>query len=56
MPNFDEYLMRHSESWMLFIVEQIEHVEGIHYRMPVPLEERWDALMQTPHTQSHLVA
>ena len=44
MPNFDEYLLRHSEAWMLFIVEQIERVEGIRRRMPATLEERWAAL------------
>jgi hypothetical protein len=45
MPNFETYVGRHGEGWTLFIVEQIERVEGIRYRAPVCLEERWNALM-----------
>lgn len=44
MPDYDEYLMRHSENWLQFIVEQIEHVEGIVANKNVPLEHRWAAL------------
>ena len=44
MPTFDAYASRHSESWILFIVEEIERVEGIRYRGPVSLEDRWNVL------------
>ncbi|MDE1901256.1 MAG: hypothetical protein KGI37_06415 [Alphaproteobacteria bacterium] len=47
MPNYDTYVGRHGEGWTLFIVEQIERIEGIRYRMPVALEERWNALMDS---------
>jgi hypothetical protein len=47
MPNFETYVGRHGEGWTLFIVEQIERVEGIRYRAPVCLEERWKALMDS---------
>jgi hypothetical protein len=44
MPNFETYVARHGESWVQHIVEMIERNEGIRYRMPVPLEDRWNAL------------
>ncbi|MDE2020223.1 MAG: hypothetical protein KGJ13_07810 [Patescibacteria group bacterium] len=44
MPTFDTYVARHGEGWTLFIVEQIERNEGIRYRNPVSLEERWNVL------------
>lgn len=47
MPNFETYVGRHGEGWTLFIVEQIERVEGIRYWVPVCLEERWNALMDS---------
>lgn len=45
MPNYDTYVGRHGEGWTLFIVEQIERVEGIRYRLLPSLEERWNVLM-----------
>ncbi len=45
MPSYYEYLMRHSEHGVLFIVEQIERVDGIKYHTLPSLEERWNVLM-----------
>lgn len=45
MPTFDTFVSRHGESWVLFIIEEIERVEGVLYRDPVPLEDRWNVLM-----------
>lgn len=44
MPDFEKYLMRHGESWIQSIVEQIERMEGIRHNYPMTLEERWNAL------------
>ncbi len=45
MLTFDTYVSRHGESWTLFIIEQIERVEGIRYNAPLPFEDRWNVLM-----------
>jgi hypothetical protein len=47
MLNFDTYVSRHGESWVLFIVEEIERVDGIRYRGSVALEDRWNVLFGT---------
>jgi hypothetical protein len=44
MPEFENFVARHGEGWVQHIVEMIECNEGIRYRMPIPLEERWAAL------------
>lgn len=44
MPTFDEYLMRHSEHGILFIVEQVERIDGIKYQNLPSLEDRWNVL------------
>lgn len=44
MPDFETYVARHGEGWVQHLIEQIERIEGIRYRMAVPLEERWSAL------------
>jgi hypothetical protein len=44
MPDFETYLMRHGEFWILDIVERIEHNEGILVLLGASLEERWKAL------------
>jgi len=44
MLSFDQYLMRHGEHGVLYIVEQVEKVDGIRYRGPVSLEDRWNVL------------
>jgi hypothetical protein len=51
MPNFHNYLMRHGEDWILKIIEQIERNEGIRTDDHIPLEDRWNALMQSPLPQ-----
>lgn len=44
MPNYQDYVMRHGEAGVLYIIEQIERLEGIrHIHLP-SLEERWHAL------------
>jgi len=45
MPDFEKYVARHGEGWVQHLVEQIERIEGIKYRIAIPLEERWSALM-----------
>ena len=45
MPDFNQYLMRHGESWVQEIVEQIERVEGSRPDAEASLEARWDAVM-----------
>lgn len=45
MLDFNKYVDRHGEGWVQNLVEMIEQNEGIRYRIPVPLEERWNALM-----------
>jgi hypothetical protein len=44
MPNFNSYLARHGEGWVLFIVEQIERSEGVNRRAATSLEDRWNTL------------
>ena len=45
MPDFETFLMRHSEFVVQTIVEQIERNEGICASLEKSLEERWNALM-----------
>ncbi len=45
MLDFNQYLMRHGESWVQDIVEEIERVEGSHPDAEASLEARWDAVM-----------
>lgn len=45
MPNYEKYVARHGEGWVQHLVEMIERHEGIRYRVAIPLEERWNALM-----------
>lgn len=56
MPNFDTYIMRHSESWVQEIIEQIERAQGIHPADAKSLEQRWTFLMTQPAMQPHAVA
>ena len=46
MLDFDKYLMRYGEFGVQAIVERIERNEDIRLRSIMPLEDRWNALMQ----------
>ena len=48
MLDFDHYLCRHGEIWILHIVEEIERHQGLRHNSEASLEERWNALMHTP--------
>lgn len=51
MPSFYEYMMRHGEFGVQAIVELIERNEGIRRNSPLPLEDRWNAVMQPSPVQ-----
>lgn len=46
MLDFDTYVTRHGEFGVQAIVENIERKEGIRHAEVLPLEQRWNALMQ----------
>jgi hypothetical protein len=46
MLDFDRYVARHGEFGVQAIVETIERKEGIRHAEVLPLEARWNALMQ----------
>jgi len=56
MLDFDTYLMRHGEFGVQAIIEQIERTEGVRHNRIIPLEDRWEALMQTPFVQQSCAA
>jgi hypothetical protein len=45
MPDFDQYVMRHGESWVQWVIEGIERGDGVRANADASLEERWVALM-----------
>lgn len=54
MPNYTEFMMRHSEFGIQAIIEQIERVEGLRSHVEAPLEDRWAALMQNPSNNNEM--
>ncbi|MDE1900956.1 MAG: hypothetical protein KGI37_04835 [Alphaproteobacteria bacterium] len=56
MPDYNKYLMTHGESWILYIVEQIERVDGIVVDGVVSLEDRWNAVSNMGADQSAALA
>ena len=46
MLDFNEFLMRHGETGVQFIIEQIERLEGITARKQDTLEQRWTLVME----------
>jgi hypothetical protein len=46
MLDFDRYVARHGEFSVQAIIETIERKEGIRHAELLPLEQRWNALMQ----------
>jgi len=45
-PDFNTYLMRFGESGVQAIIENIEHYEGIASVPTMPLEKRWQSVME----------
>jgi hypothetical protein len=50
MHDYDYYVARHGEPWVQHLIEEIEFCEGIcaNIQAPLPLEDRWNAIMQVP--------
>jgi hypothetical protein len=46
MLSFEKYVARHGESGVQAIIEAIERKEGVRHADALPLETRWNALMQ----------
>jgi hypothetical protein len=46
MPDFETYVARHGEFGVQAIIENIERKEGIRHADVLPLEQRWNTLMQ----------
>jgi hypothetical protein len=46
MLDFHKYLMRYGEHGVQALVENIERVQGIRHEKPLPLEHRWNTVMQ----------
>ena len=57
MPDFEKYVARHGEIGAQEIVECMERYEGIYVPPVLPLEDRWNAVMQPPSsTQQYMAA
>lgn len=48
MADFHRYVARHGEHGVQAIIERLERNEGIRANILLPLEDRWNALMQIP--------
>jgi len=55
MLDFETFTARHGEVAAQALVENLERHQGIRYRGPVSLADRWDALMQ-PEQQQRFAA
>ncbi len=58
MLDFETYVARHGEFGVQALVEQIERTSGIHVNIeaPLPLEVRWNVVMQNPMPQQQRIA
>lgn len=56
MLNFDSYVARHGEFGVQAIIETIERQEGIRRTEALPLEARWNALMQDAASEGRRLA
>lgn len=58
MLNFETYVARHGEFGAQALVEQIERTAGIRINIeaPLPLEVRWNIVMQKPLPQQQRIA
>ncbi|MFY9288598.1 MAG: hypothetical protein WAO98_08880 [Alphaproteobacteria bacterium] len=48
MLDFDKYVARHGEFGVQALIERMERYKGIRNRIGASLEDRWNALMQSP--------
>lgn len=56
MLDFEKYVARHGEFGVQAIVETIERKEGIRHTEALPLEVRWNALMQDAASERRKLA
>jgi hypothetical protein len=56
MLDFDRYVARHGEFGAQALVERLERYEGIRAKFDIPLEDRWNALMQKIPSQQRMAA
>lgn len=56
MLDFHKYLMRFGEHGVQAIVENVERNEGIRHEKPLPLEHRWNKIMQVTKTEQDTLA
>ena len=56
MPDFHKFMMRHGESTVQTIIEQIERIEDIRICYGISLEDRWNALMVPSSAQQRIAA
>ena len=50
MTDFHNFMMRHGEASIQYIVEEMERNQGVFSATPKSLEDRWNAIMQEPAT------
>jgi hypothetical protein len=48
MPDYYEFMLRHSEFGVQDLIERLERYSGIKSDILLPLEQRWFAVMQMP--------
>lgn len=48
MPDYYIYRMRHGESWVQALIENLERQSGIKTDILLPLEQRWAKVMDRP--------
>ena len=56
MLDFETYVVRHGEFGVQALVETIERKEGIRHDEFLPLEARWNALMQDTSSERRELA
>ena len=58
MLDFNTYVARHGECGVQSLIEMMERREGIRTsaEIPLPLEDRWNAIMQLPFAQRRFAA
>lgn len=56
MLDFEKFVARHGEFAVQAIIEGLERHEGIYINRDIPLEDRWNALMQSVPTQHRMAA
>ncbi|MFA4994258.1 MAG: hypothetical protein WC521_03020 [Bdellovibrionales bacterium] len=56
MPDFYKYMMRYGEHGVQAIVENVERSQGIRHETPVPLEHRWNHVMQDTRSEQSSMA